>query len=263
MVLVVGMSAGARVVRAQTGPSRAAPSLNGASQAATTQIASAQVTATQSSAATTEPSGDDAPAPLAMAPMYLSVGRNLLVRVELIRRTLDDLKLDPNCRQRADRLIDAVSHDLTDLMGEVEAGRMPPAKRIADVPMNLQIARGKLTEVIGPEQNQLLLEKLRSVRGEARREIGQLRQALDDLKMSDGVRHGCEAIVAYANAGAEKLPDCDLEGEQEAKARKSMVDLLNWTHDQIGKVLSPGEQSELGESFAGLLEKGSTTKPSS
>jgi hypothetical protein len=212
--------------------------------------------------ATTAPSADDAPAPAAMAPMYLVVGKSLLVRVELIRRTLNDLTLDQDHRQRANEIIDAVSHDLTYLMGEVEAGRMPPAQRIAAVPMNLQIARGKLTEVIGAEQNQLLLEKLRSVRGEARREIGQLRQALDDLKTSDGVRHGCDAIVADADAGAEKLPDCDLEGEESAKARQSMIDLMNWTHDRLGGVLTPAEQSQLGACFAELGVKGAATKPS-
>jgi hypothetical protein len=212
--------------------------------------------------ATTAPSADDAPAPAAMAPMYLVVGKNLLVRVELIRRTLNDLTLDRDHRQRADEIIDAVSRDLTYLMGEVEAGRMPPAKRIAAVPMNLQIARAKLTEVIGPEQNQLLLEKLRSVRGEARREIGQVREALDDLKISGSEKRACSMCVAGADAGAEKLPDCDLEGEQSAKARQSMNDLMNWTHDELGRVLTPAEQSQLGACFAELGVKGAATKPS-
>ncbi len=197
-----------------------------------------------------------------MAPMYLVVGKNLLVRVELIRRTLNDLTLDQDHRQRADEIIDAISRDLTYLMKEVEAGRMPPAQRIAAVPMNLQIARGKLTEVIGPEQNQLLLEKLRSVRGEARREIGQLRQALTDLKTSESERRACNRCVAGADAAADRLPDCDLEGEESAKARQSMNDLMNWTHDELGRVLTPAEQLQLGASFAALAAKASATEPS-
>ena len=225
-------------------------------------LAIAVFAAAQALAATTEPSGVDAPAPAAMAPMYLVVGKNLLVRVELIRRTLNDLTLDKDHRQRADQIIDAVSHDMQYLMGEVQAGRMPPAQRIAAVPMNLQIARAKLTEVIGPEQNQLLLEKLRSVRGEARREIGQLRQALDDLKTSESESRACNMYVAGADAAADRLPDCDLEGEQSAKARQSMMDLMNWTHDQLGRVLTPAEQSRLGACFESLAVKAAATEPS-
>jgi hypothetical protein len=223
----------------------------------------AATTATNAPAADDAPAPDEAPAPKAMAPIYLAVGKNLLVRVELIRRTLNDLTLDKDHRKQADQIIDAVSHEIQYLMGEIEAGRMPSAKRIADVPMDLQIARGKLTEVIGVEQNQSLLEKLRSVRGEARREIGQVRQAIDDLKTSDGVRHGCDEIVADADAGAEKLPDCDLEGDQSAKARQSMIELMEWMHGKLCGMLTAQQQSELGASFAALAAKGAATEPSS
>jgi DNA-binding MarR family transcriptional regulator len=225
-------------------------------------LAIAALFAGQVAAATTAPSADDAPAPAVMAPAYLAIGKSLLVRVDLIRRTLNDLKLDPDNRRRANQILDAVARDVAYLMGEIQAGRMPPADRIAAVPSNLQAARAKLTEVLGPEENQLLLEKLRSVRGEARQEIGQLRQALDDLKTSVSEKHGCDAIVADADAGADKLPDCDLEGDQYAKARQSMIDLMTWTHDKIGRVLTPQEQSQLGASFAELAAKGAATKPS-
>jgi hypothetical protein len=213
-------------------------------------------------AATTAPSADDPPAPSVMAPTYLAVGENLLVRVALVRRTLNDLKLDPDNRSRANEILDAAALDLQYLMGEIRAGRMPPAHRIAAVPVNLQAARAKLTELLGPEQNQLLLEKLHSVRGEARRQIGQLRQALSDLKTSENERRGCDAIVADADAGVEKLPDCDLEGQRYAEARQSMIDLLSWTHDKLVRVLSPGEQSQLGPSFAQLAAKGPATQRS-
>jgi len=224
-------------------------------------LAAAQVAAVTTAPSATAPSAEDAPAPAVMAPAYLAIGKSLLVRVALIQRTLNDLTLDQNHRKTANQILDAVAHDLQYLMGEVQAGRMPPAQRIAAVPINLQVARAKLTEVLGPDQNQLLMEKLRSVRGEARRQIGQLRQELNDLKTSERERHGCDAIVADADAGADKLPDCDLEGEQYAKARQSMMDLMTWTHDKIGRVLTAQEQSLLGPSFAELAAKGATTRP--
>lgn len=225
-------------------------------------LAIALLAAVRAAGTTTAPSADDAPAPAVMAPAYLAIGKSLLVRVALIRRTLSDLTLNQDNRKTANQILDGVALDVQYLMGEIQAGRMPPAGRIAAVPANLQVARAKLTEVLGPEQNQILLEKLRSVRGEARREIGQLRQALDDLKTSERERHGCDAIVADADAGAEKLPDCDLEGESYAKARQSMLDLLTWTHDKLGGVLTPQEQSQLGPGFAELAAKPAATRPS-
>ncbi|MGD0462340.1 MAG: hypothetical protein ABSB74_07605 [Tepidisphaeraceae bacterium] len=218
--------------------------------------------AAASGAATTAPSADDAPAPSVLAPTYLAIGKNLLVRTAVIRRTLNDLTLGQDNRRRANEILDAVARDLQYLIGEVQAGRMPPAHRIAAVPMDLQAARAKLTEALGPEQNQLLLEKLRSVRGEARQQIGQLRQALSDLKTSENERRGCDAIMADADAAVEKLPDRDLEGEPYAEARQSMIDLLSWTHDKLGQVLTPREQSQLGPSFAQLAAKGPATRRS-
>ncbi len=216
----------------------------------------------QAAAATTAPSADDAPAPAVMAPMYLGIGKSLLVRVALIRRTLGDMPLDQDNRKKAEQILDGVEQNLQHLMGEIQAGRMPPARRVAAVPGDLQAAHAKLSKVLGPERNELLMEKLRSVRGEARLQISQLRQALGDLKTSENERQCCDAIVADADAGAEKLPDCDLEGEQYAKARQSMMDLMTWTHDKLGRMLTPGEQSELGACFAELAAKGAATLPS-
>jgi hypothetical protein len=106
------------------------------------------------------------------------------------------------------------------------------------------------------------MEKLGSVRGEARMQISELRQAIGELKTSQTERRGCDAIVADADAGAEKLPDCDLEGEENAKARRSMVELLSWTHDRLAGILTSGEQAELGAGFAALAVKGAATQPS-
>jgi len=41
-----------------------------------------------------------------------------------------------------------------------------------------------------------------------------------------------------------------------------MIDLLSWTHDKLGQVLTPREQSQLGPSFAQLAAKGPATRRS-
>ena len=71
---------------------------------------------------TTVPSPDDAPAPAAMAPMYVAIGKELSLRLALVRRTLDDLKLDRPIRQRADQIVDTAAGELKYLLAEIQAG---------------------------------------------------------------------------------------------------------------------------------------------
>src|SRR5580704_7463435 len=115
---------------------------------------------------TTAPSpADDPPAPAAMAPSYISIGKELRLRLALLCRTLNDLSLDAAIKQRANQILDSADADLQQLLAEVQSGRMPGYHRLMSVPDNLRAARAQLLAVIGPDQSDLLEEKLRSLRG--------------------------------------------------------------------------------------------------
>lgn len=117
---------------------------------------------------TTLPSpADDPPAPAAMAPSYISIGKELRLRLALMRRTLNDLSLNAAIKQHANQILDSADADLQQLLVEVQSGRMPGYHRLMSVPDKLRAARANLMAVIGPDQSDLLEEKLRSLRGEA------------------------------------------------------------------------------------------------
>jgi len=209
----------------------------------------------------TMPSTDDPPAPAAMAPTYISIGEQLRLRVALIRRTLGDLTLDAATRQRANQIIDSADDDLKAILAEVEAGHMPGYRRLMAVPDNLRMAHAKLLAAIGPEQSELLQEKLRSLRGEARMQLDWLQQQLLDLKLSNDIERPCDAILTNADAAVDKLPDCEVEGTQYASERAEMNKLFAMVHDGLAKVLSAAEQSRLGPHFAELAAKAPATQP--
>jgi hypothetical protein len=204
--------------------------------------------------AQTQPA-EDAPAPAAMAPTYISIGQELLLRVTLIRRTLDDLKLAPEQRKSALALIGGAEDEVRSLLAKVEAGQMPPQRMLLSVPADLRAAHAKLLAILGPEQSDLLQEKLRSLRGEARAQIAWLGQHLSDLHLSKKIEAACRGILADAAAGAEKLPDCEVEGDAYASARQAMKRLLAMAHDDLAKVLSAADQETLGPRFAELREE--------
>lgn len=209
----------------------------------------------------TQPSADDTPAPAEMAPTYLKVGKDLRLRLSLVRRTLDELTLDAATRQQADQLVDSCKADLQYLIGEIEAGRMPPVQRVMAIPGNLRAARAKLMQIIGPDQGQLLDEKLQSLRGEARKDIGQLRQGLEDLKCPPNQIKDYNTILDEADKGVESLPDTEETGDDYARDRAKMNDLLAKTHDRLMQVLSADQQAGLGEHFSQLVN-GAATEPS-
>jgi hypothetical protein len=194
---------------------------------------------------TTAPSPDDAPAPAAMAPTYIAIGKELLLRVSIVRRTLDDLVLDAQVRKHATQILDDAEKSLRQLVQAVELGNMPTYGSIMAVPQNMRAAHENLLTVIGPDQAQLLDEKLRSLRGEARGEIAKIRQELDDKNLPGKSKHVCDAALADADAAIEKLPDTDVEGDQYAADRQAMDHLVAKTRDDLAKVLASIEQSKL------------------
>jgi hypothetical protein len=211
---------------------------------------------------TTAPSpAIDPPAPVAMSPAYISIGKELRLRLALIRRTLADLPLDPATLERASRIVDSADADLKELLTEIQSGRMPGYHRLMSVPDNLRAARVNLLTALGPDQSDLLQEKLRSLRGEARNQINWLRQQLADLNLSDAPRQSCDRILTETAAAAEKLPDMDVQGDQYAKARADMNGLFARAHDALSEVLSAGEKLRLGPQFAELAARPPATQP--
>jgi len=224
-------------------------------------IAALAITPVRADGPTTAPSSDDPPAPAALAPMYLAIGKDISLRLRLVRQTLCELKLEPGILAQAQRLIDDPKRDLDSALDQMQAGHMPSAKRIYSVPDILRSAREQLFALIGQQQARLLEEKMSSLRGEARWRIGQLRNGLDGLKLSDDCSRRCEAILAAAQPAIEKLPAGELDGDQYDRNRKHMNALLAWIHDGLATVLSADEQALLGQHFSGLANAQPTTRP--
>lgn len=207
----------------------------------------------------TAPSVDDAPAPAALAPMYLAVGRDISLRLQLVRQTLSELKLDPGMLAQAQRVIDGPKRELDSALDQMQAGHMPPARRVYSVPDILRQARTQLFALIGQEQAQLLEAKMSSLRGEARWRIGQLRNALDELKLPIDRARQCDAVLAAAVPAAEKLPAGELDGDQYDQSRRQMNQILFGIHERLTALLSSDEQARLGPRLTDLATP--TTTP--
>jgi hypothetical protein len=197
---------------------------------------------------TTAPSSQDLPAPAAMAPTYVAIGKELLIRVAILRQTLGDLTLAPQVRKSASQILDDAEKNLKQLLHEVQAGNMPTYGTIMAVPQNMRAAHQKLLAAIGPDQSQLLDEKLRSLRGEARSDLAKAAEVLDDKKLTDEQMNCCNKILADAQAEIDKLPDTDVEGDQYTADRQSMDQLMARVRDDLAKVVAPVEQSKAGPS---------------
>jgi hypothetical protein len=136
----------------------------------------------------TQPNTDDPPVAAAMAPSYIAVGKDLSLRLALVRRTLDDLTLDPPTRTQANDLLQACEKEVDGLIKQMENGPMPSSRKVLGIPVYLRTQRNQLYQIIGAEQSQALDEMLRSLRGEGRSTL-----AAEDERM----RHG------YLDGGAE------------------------------------------------------------
>jgi hypothetical protein len=209
----------------------------------------------------TAPSSEDAPAPAAMAPMYISIGKDISLRLQLVRNTLDELNLDPAILAQARRLIDAPKTELDLAIDQMRVGRMPSFKRILAVPQTVRQVRIQLFALIGDQQARLLDQKLRSLRGEARWRIGQLRNGLVDLQLSDVCARQCDSILVSADPAVEKLPPDELDGDQYDKKRERMNNILANIHDRLVAILGPDEQARLGARLSGLACAQPTTRP--
>jgi hypothetical protein len=191
----------------------------------------------------TAPSPEDQPAPVAMAPTYLAIGKELLVRVAIIRQTLGDLSLSDPVRKNATQVLDDAEGNVRKLLHDVESGNMPTQGAIAAVPENMRAAHAKLLATIGSDQSALLEQNLRSLRGEARGQLAQLAQDISDKNLTGSAKDACDKLLAEAEGEARKLPATDGEGDQYIADRKAMEQMMTKTDEDCAKVLGPVEQS--------------------
>jgi hypothetical protein len=210
------------------------------------------VSISRADSAATEPSTDDPPMPAAAAPAYLAIGKGLSLQLKLVRQTVADLKLDAATGEQAAALVDDCKGKLDALIHQIQTGNYPSNKSVLAIPSDLRQARSRLYELIGPEQSKLLDEKLQSLRGQARQKIGELRNMVDDLKLSPPEQTNCESALKSADVDVEKLPSTDVSGDEYDRSRAQMNKIFGDVHDHLAAILSQQEKTELGPRFAQL-----------
>jgi hypothetical protein len=201
------------------------------------------------------------PVPVAAIPTYVAMGKDLAARLQIIRQTVDELSLDAATKKSADALVDAASTKIQTLLANTRAGKIPSYQQVLAVPAEIKTARQNLLDLIGPEQTALLNEKMQSVRGEARLRIAEIRQMLDDLNLPAPEQTQCNTILQNIAASVEDLPAKSQQGDDYTASRQKMEGLFAGAHDELAKILTPAEQSQLGPRFDQLAAGRPTTQP--
>jgi hypothetical protein len=199
--------------------------------------------------------------PAAAIPTYVAMGKDLAVRLQIIRQTVDELTLDPATKKSADALVDGASAKIETMLANTRAGRIPSYQQVLAVPAEIKAARQNLLNLIGPDQTALLNEKMQSVRGEARLRIVKIKQMLDDLNLPTPEQVQCNAILQNIAKSVEQLPANSQQLGDYTASREKMESLFTGVHDELATVLTPAEQSELGPRFDQLAAGRPTTQP--
>jgi hypothetical protein len=201
----------------------------------------------------TQPDTDDPPVVAAMAPAYIAVGKDLSLRLALVRRTLDDLTLDPPTRTQANDLLQACEKEVDGLIKQMENGPMPSSREVLGIPVYLRTQRNQLYQIIGTEQSQALDEMLRSLRGEGRSTLGHIRLALLELTPPPLKMSECDTVISTAEQKVEALPRTDLPADQYDAGRQNLDAILNSVRDKLSGILSADEITRLGPRFGELF----------
>jgi hypothetical protein len=202
---------------------------------------------------TTQADADDPPVSAAVAPSYIAIGRQLSLRMATVRRTLDDLTLDPPVRTQANEIVESCKKEVDDLVSQMQNGPMPSAMKVLGEPARLRAAQQALYQLIGPDQSQLLDEMMRSMRGQARAILGNVGMMLDDSGADAAKMKACQKILADAQAEAESLPRLDVPDAEYEAQRKRMDDLLAKLRDKLISQLSDDDLQRLEPKFDQLL----------
>ncbi len=201
------------------------------------------------SGATTEADSDDPPVAAEMAPSYIAIGRDLSLRLSLVRRSVDELSLDPRVRGQANAVLNSCQQEVDDLVGQMEKGALPSSRKVLGVPGDLRAGRSELYEIIGPQESEQLDEMLRSLRGEARSTLAHVRLMLQEMIPPPVEMRKCEGIISAAEGKAESFPHLDLSAEEYDAQRGKLDGILKSVEEQLDGVLTPGELERLGPRF--------------
>jgi hypothetical protein len=201
----------------------------------------------------TQPDADDPPVSAEIAPTYIAIGRDVSLRLSLLRRTLDDLTLEPSVRTQANQLVESLRKEVDGMVTQMCDGPMPSCRMVLSEPGNLRAGKQALDQIIGPDQSTLLDEMLRSLRGEARSTLGHVRLLLENLKDEPDQLKTCMVILRGADAEAESLPHTDVPDADYDAQHKRLDDLLMSVRNKLTSVLSPADLARLGPKFDQLL----------
>jgi hypothetical protein len=202
---------------------------------------------------TTQEDADDPPVAAALVPTYIAIGRDLSLRLVLMRKTLNDLTLDASTRLQAADLLQGCQKEVDGLVTELMNGELPSSRNVLRVPGDLRTKRGQLYQIIGTDQSQLLDEMLSSLRGEARSTLGHVLLMVESLNPPAAQIEKCKSILSSADAKAEALPHLDLSPQDYDAQRQKMDAMLNSVRDDLTKTLTPEEMDRLGPKFLGLF----------
>ena len=183
------------------------------------------------------------------APSYIAIGRDLSLRLSLVRRSVDELSLDPRVRGQANAVLNSCQQEVDDLVGQMEKGALPSSRKVLGVPGDLRAGRSELYEIIGPQESEQLDEMLRSLRGEARSTLAHVRLMLQEMIPPPVEMRKCEGIISAAEGKAESFPHLDLSAEEYDAQRGKLDGILKSVEEQLDGVLTPGELERLGPRF--------------
>lgn len=210
----------------------------------------------------TQASADDPPIAAALAPVYIKFGRDLSLRISLMRKAVDDLSLDAKTRQAANDLIDGDRQDIDALVTQMQSGNLPASSRVMGVPQELKASKLQLYTMIGEQQQAVLEDILESLRWEALSTFGKLQLSLGDLKLTDSQLVCCQGILKDGEAKADSLPEHNASDGTYDQQREAMNGLFTEVHDRMAAVLTPEQQLLLGPRFVQLAANRPTTAPS-
>lgn len=194
--------------------------------------------------------GDDAdPVSAFMAPTYISIGYDVVGRLNMFRQTLAESPMTAAQRQQANAIVDEALAKVNAMIGQMQNGPMPSNKEVTDMPAYLEAQQQKISDLLGPAAGKLETA-LASPRGQTRLEIDIIAAHVDQLKLDADPAKQAKAALDQASAAAAKLPSITVTGADNDQATAARGQLLATLHDQLAAILSPDQQDMLGQHFA-------------
>jgi len=185
-----------------------------------------------------------------MAPTYISIGYDLVGRLNMVRQTLADISMSDAQRQQTGAIVDAAMAKINALTVQMQNGPLPAKAEVTGIPAYLQAGKQKIMDLLGPEVAGKLQAAMDSPRGLTRLDIDIIAAHVDQLKLDGEPAKQAKAAIDQAGEAAAKLPMTVVSGEDADKASAARSKLLANLHDQLVASLSVDQQELLGQHFA-------------